>query len=605
MAHGSATRFPLILLGLLACLSCEQTPTELDDTTGQWETGWNWLHPLPSGENLLAFWGEGTEPELRWVQPGGGQQWVGGTWIDDPLLPTMPPDCIQSGDDMWLRHPESPVVWHFDGQALTEHLLTSGRGGQASISGVRAVWGFGADQAFAVVDYDVGSFDGETWEWTRVARISDLWGAAPDDMFGVHGPYIYHFDGVSWTVAHSVEGMSFSRLIGHGTDEVYAFDPDGGVAYFDGTHWETLPAMPDEEGDSYNELWANGPGSLLISSWRGDLWHWDGLAWNRLDDPDEFMPRLNGIWGDRNGSFRICGDSGMDLHFDGEAVLGYPEIGIPPDEPTAWRLPTLTEAAARSSSDLSVLCGSVVYGAGDRVFNYDGWGWTEEDLGVFGVTLYDLESFDGILYGVGSGGAFLMKEFESWEVVPTGAFVNFKCIWAADSDSLYIGADGGVVLRRMGDEWDYLSIPEVSSVQGIHGVDMTEVYVIADYKEIHRFDGISWVFEHEFGGSEYPREFWSMDDQLNIASTEGIYRREDGDWVLISALPTTIDCWATTADGSLLGLDSQGGGAHSFDGEAWTQEPSIRSHDLTAVTATEDGFIFAVGSLGTVVVSVP
>ncbi len=605
MTQGSVPRLTLILFGLLACLSCEQSPTEPGDTSGQWETGWSWLHPKPSGEDLIAFWGEGLEPELRWVQPGGGQRWVGGAWLDDPLMPALPPDCIQSPEDMWLRHPESPVVWHFDGQALAEHFLTPGRGGPASISGVRAVWGFGADRAFAVVDYDVGEFDGETWEWTRVARISDLWGAAPDDMFGVYGPYIYHFDGVGWSVSHTVEGMSFSQLIGYGADELYALDPEGGVVYFDGAQWESLPALPVQEGGPYDELWANGPGSILIQSWRGDLWHWDGMVWNRLDDPDEFTPRLNGLWGDRNGTFRICGDSGMDLSFDGEALLGYPEIGIPPDDFISWRLPTLVDVAAESSSDLYVLCGSVAYGAGDRIFNYDGQSWTEEELGVFGVSLYDLEYFDGILYTVGSGGAFLMKEFETWEVVPTGAFINFKCIWAADSDSLYIGADGGVVLRRTGEEWDYLSIPEVSSVQEIHGVDMTEVYVIASYQEIHRFDGNSWVFEHELGGSEYPRKFWSRNDQLHLATSEGIYRREEGSWVLISALPASIDCWTTTADGSLLGLDSQGGGAHTFNGEAWTQEPSIRSHGLTAATATVDGFIFGVGSQGTVIVSAP
>ena len=593
--------------GLLALiffgLDCDSTqrPREEPLPEPDWGAGWQWLHPRPSGTDVYALWGEGTEPALRWIEGGAVQRWEGGAWVAEPLVPSPMPECINGRDDMWWCAEGAPIVHHFDGVVTTDLMPLAERGGAVPPS-FDGIWGLGADCAFVAFDYDIGRFDGNSWTWRRVAPVRDLWGTAPDNVYAVYSGYIYHYDGTSWSVVHTEAGCGFTQLVGYSASEIYAVDPNGRIACFDGLQWQRLPDLPAAD-DGLPVFWANGPQDLMLCSWRGTIGHWNGSTWTLLEPALAFLPRINGIWGDRAGEFWICGDNGLLLRGGAAGLSSDLEIAIVGDEDSPF-LPALNAVVARSGREVYALRGGMAVGWSDAILRYDGETWAVDDLGVTHVTLRCLERCGDTLYAAGHGGALFVNESGGWALLPTGTFADLSAVWAAAPDTLFVGGDGGVVLRLQGDTWLEDALADTPSVRALCGLDARRVFAIAGYHEIHAFDGERWQLDAELPGGEYPQCFWTDGLAMYLLTDERLLRRGAAAWEPVAATPDWLTACATDAEGRLVAAGGDGG-VYRFDGANWIAEPQITTRGLTDLCALADGRLIAVGESATVITFVP
>ena len=583
----------MLLSVLLILPACDSTQGPSDSQEGD---SWRWLHPLPDGVSIDRFWGDG-EPQLLWRIGLPPMRLLNNHWVTDSRLPEFAPECINSPVDMWYRRGENAVAWHFNGVSSTPFPVETTERLDPTL---HAVWGFGAQHLFAAVDEDIWEYDRGWWTSTHLAWVRDLWGSSPEDMWAVYGEDIYHFDGRDWRVDHTAEGQDFHELAGFGPDEVYALDPNGTIAHYDGQQWTLLPAPDFPESVAFDFFFANNPDDILLSSWLGAMAHWDGSAWTELEPSLGYVPRVAGIWGDRQGGFLIYGGYGLRLRYDGETLRSDLTVEIASNSNPYTSLPTLEAVAARSLDDIYVLHGGFDFGSADAIYHFDGAHWAEEDLGLGAVTLYDMDEHAGSIFVAGKGGVLLENGGGGWSAVPTGASSDYRSLSVVSPDTLFLGTDTGQVRILRGAQWEQYDLPDNSTVAVIHALAGSLAYAFGYKPQVYRFDGTAWTVD--WSGQDagiWPRCLLDDGEHVYLVTQTALLRRDPDGWTLISTLPGEVGTAVGDGTGGLI-LAGNPGKVYRYREGTWSTDPGISGGSFTDMVALPGGEVVLVGGAATV-----
>jgi hypothetical protein len=244
---------------------------------------------------------------------------------------------------------------------------------------LRAVWGSGADDVFAVGE------DGAAFEWTGGQTLEThlgdgmnmygVWGTGPQDVFAVgavadrDAAVIMHKSSVGWIEITTSYPHAMRGVWGAGT-QVFAVGYDGVILsgrsfaagmqaspnpdipqttygpmlyavsgtspdnvmvaadvdttlYYDGTQWHEY-ADPTDRTRTYRSVFG-APGAGMDFYWGANyygLWHFTGKANPVLqlneerDQPQNFSRYIWGIWGPTNDRVVCVGDGGRIMTFD-------------------------------------------------------------------------------------------------------------------------------------------------------------------------------------------------------------------------------------------------------------------------------------------------
>ena len=65
-------------------------------------------------------------------------------------------------------------------------------------------------------------------------------------------------------------------------------------------------------------------------------------------------------------------------------------------------------------------------------------------------------------------------------------------MWGTSANDVYIGGDGGTIVRYDGVRWQTLGVPTTRDLRTIWGRGPTEIYAAGDSGTVLRYDGAAW-----------------------------------------------------------------------------------------------------------------
>lgn len=253
----------------------------------------------------------------------------------------------------------------------------------------------------------------------------------------------------------------------------------------------------------------------------------------------------------------------------------------PPDEEVTWQVPqeglpgALLSVWGTSSRDVWAVGADSRDGNGPLVLHFDGDGWTRVQTGQAQGDLWWVFGFDGgpIFMG-GDGGVILRGDGESFTLMDTPGTGTVFGIWGASPNDVWaVGGEspsaGGFAWRLTGDTWEPdVSVPmEIASDAAIwkmYGTSTTEAWAVTSTGEALQWDGATFTTTPTGVGSSL----------FTIYESGGVYAAVGG-----------------SASGFIV----------ENDGSGWRDAtPTPAPMGLSGVALSEDGAGIAVGLFGTV-----
>lgn len=247
-----------------------------------------------------------------------------GTWAAEP-------DRAYAVGGFWYEESEEgvPFALRFDGASWHPEEMPEGA------PALEAVWGFG-DAVWAVGRGGRGLIrSGGVWTLTGLGvevPMRALWGSRADDLWAAGGetdegtPVLIHNDGVRWTAAElpalPPEVHTLYGLWGTNATDVWAVGQVGTILHWDGTAWSLADAGVLEDlyavsGSNARDVVAVGGSETAVVA------RFDGTQWV---SEQRRLPRLTGVWTDRDGYSTIVGEAGTLVELDaGETRPESPE----------------------------------------------------------------------------------------------------------------------------------------------------------------------------------------------------------------------------------------------------------------------------------------
>ncbi len=255
--------------------------------------------------------------------------------------------------------------------------------------------------------------------------------------------------------------------------------------------------------------------------------------------------------------------------------------GGPTPEDGTWELvhaglpAALLSVWGTSSSDVWAVGGDTRDGAGPFVVHFDGESWERVETGETQGSLWWVFGFDnGPMYMGGDGGVILRYEGGAFTRMQTPGAATVFGIWGASPDDLWaVGGDsdstGGFAWRLVGDEWIEeptlpSDVPGQAAIWKMYGAGPDDAWLV----------GSSGVALHWDGNALTPGD-------TGVGSSLFTVHERDGRYVAVGGLATGI--------------------VVEHDGAGWTNAtPEPPPMGLTGVTLGRDGSGVAVGSFGVV-----
>jgi hypothetical protein len=249
-------------------------------------------------------------------------RWNGTTWtVDKPPAGTVD-NRILAG--VWSDGPSNgwavgnaATILHFDGTKW--NLVSDVNHPVAAVDNYNAVWGSGSDVWLAGGNGVLHCRSVTACSQDPVSGIDSLygiWGTSNANAWAVgsHGK-IMHYDGTQWTSVATPTSHRLVRLWGSSAANIWAVG-DSALVHYDGTSWadstgaasKIFSSAPPSGGlsNSFNlGLWGNGTKDLYVSTYFGQIYHYDGAFWSQMTLPGQgtnsFIGRITAISGYSGG----------------------------------------------------------------------------------------------------------------------------------------------------------------------------------------------------------------------------------------------------------------------------------------------------------------
>jgi hypothetical protein len=299
----------------------------------------------------------------------------------------------------------------------------------------------------------------------------------------------------------------------------YPPQSSGGIAHWDGVAWSTvsiqsMPSLLAVWGSASNNVWAVGSGSL----------HWNGTTWLRSDPAQS---NLYAVWGNAANDIWAAGNSGLVVHWDGDAW----STALEPQEKT-------NNGCAGNGREGS----GAIWGSGAN----DVWATTETA---------DLVHWNGL----------------AWSTVPTGASDALMGIWGSSSTDVWAVGCGGSIAHWDGNTWSAWPSPTHSHLHAVSGAAPNDVWAAGYAGTVVHWDGARWAVQ-QLPAAECtpPAPGWNGQQPDGSWSCMGRVGLEGTDWWLVwSTAPN--DVWlmgAWTSAGRSGGF--MGPAASHWNGTEWS-----------------------------------
>jgi hypothetical protein len=574
-------------------------PFEELPTNGMTVEGWQWMNPLPQGNDLRAVWGTSSSDVFTVGDYGTILQWDGQSWEAQPSGTTVPLNDVWGTDsERWAVGDEGTI------------LQWEGNGWSAVVSGtdqhLDGVWGVDENDVWAVGKSNtVLHWDGNTWTPRPIpsfgGSLNDVHGTGADDVWAVGGPgYLVHWDGSSWTKDRFDLGLTdqLQSVWAVASDTVWTsserHSPYPGILKWDGTSWAEWnpsgsPPRPDTaDATTGHVLWGTGPNDLWIATQHfafADIAQWDGTKW--IGHYPRIPHELLDMWGSGTDDIWVVGGSGVAAHWEGtdwEHAFG----GISED---------LTGVASAADQVWAVgRYGMVLHWTGGKLLNertqnktlWDVWAYSADDV-----------------WAVGNEGILLHWDGSHWTTASPPAGVNvgvttrLVTVWGSAPDDVWTAGRDGELWHYDGTVWSDVDIGTTDRLFGLAGSGPDDIYMLAT-DDAFPFQSTLWHYD----GSDWSpvstpstelRAIWgSSADDVWATAPEHILHFDGTSWSTFDSGPSTPsihhlwgrgpdDVWAAGSFGTVWHWD---GATWSFVASPTTGAQS--SVHLTGIAGTAD-----------------
>ena len=512
-------------------------------------SGWCWVHPLPTGNDLLAVLARG--PADVWLGGWYGAllHWDGTAWMDFNLTEgRITGIAAEPSGAVWVVG-DAGMAARFDGTGFT----ITDTGTQSDLAGVAAV---GADQVYAVgAGGTVIFWDGARWAPVTGLRLpipesSDtrpetrdllsVWGSGSSDVWIGGAGVLWRWQDGTWAVV-TVGSRSFTAITGTSASEVWFAGSDGAVLRWNGGSLSTV------HGSSVfgaGGIWVGDPNDVWVSYYHS-IEHWDGNAWTPLS----LSYSINGLSGAAAGDVWGVGTGGAIAHWNGRtwspAPPPAPGLTAPSQLPYGVRAlwvsgandvwlasmsflyhfdgSAMTSITPRPGvHNINVLWGSGprdvwAFGAGGEIIHWDGVHWslaentgTDEFLDgggssandIWAVGLHSAYHFDGV----------------SWASKNQGVeSTALQAVYTAGPGLAWAGGFNDTLMCWNGQNWSReTAIPSSSYTSGIKliwGTGPSNVWAFGE--NAYHYDGQTWdavadakIAQRGWGSG--PNDFWGV-----------------------------------------------------------------------------------------------
>lgn len=291
----------------------------------------------------------------------------------------------------------------------------------------------------------------QVFDAATLGGLSAVWGSGADDVFVAGGDseqgVIQHFDGQDWQAMTIPNVPRLTGLHGFGSADVFAVGEGGAVLHYDGIDWRELDAGTDRNlkgvwGATRDDLWIVGgdidSGSPILLNFNGI-----GFAEVAVPDNDRDAFALFAVWGFGSRIFAV-GSDGLIIERAGGAWRQAPTGPAADDDFLA--------ISGTSETNMVVVGGR----REGRISVYDGVRWrTQLAFGIEGLNGVHMIAASQAIIG---GGAGYLGDFDPLTNTlareASGTDLSLQAIWGDGSGGFYAvgGSDtraaGGVVLMR-------------------------------------------------------------------------------------------------------------------------------------------------------------
>lgn len=231
------------------------------------------------------------------------------------------------------------------------------------------------------------------------------------------------------------------------------------------------------------------------------------------------------------------------------------------------------------------------------------WGTSSTDVWAVGADALD-----------GSGPTVIHFDGESWESVPTGeAQGNLWWVFGFADGPIYMGGEGGVILRYESGVYTLMDTPGTDTVFGIWGANPSDVWAVGGTVDASggfawRLDGDSWVSEPSLpadvsDSAALWKVFGASADDAWIVGGNGVSLHWDGSTLEPGETGVGTSLFTVHAAGgtfAAVGGTASGIIVEHTDGQWRNVTPEPPPPGLSGVAIDDDGFGVAVGSFGAV-----
>jgi hypothetical protein len=231
------------------------------------------------------------------------------------------------------------------------------------------------------------------------------------------------------------------------------------------------------------------------------------------------------------------------------------------------------------------------------------WGTSADDVWAVGADALD-----------GTGPTVIHFDGEAWSSVPTGeAAGNLWWVFGFDEGPIYMGGEGGVILRYEDGDYTRMTTPGTDTVFGIWGATPDDVWAVGGGSDAMggfawRLSGDTWIPEPSLP-ADVPstaaiwKIFGTSTSDAWLVGSNGVALHWDGS--TLTQGDTGVGSSLFTVHESEGRYAAVGGSATGIiveyeDGQWTNVTPESPPPGLTGVTLGADGFGIAIGTFGAV-----
>lgn len=477
--------------------------------------GWCWEERAPQGYTLRSVFGSGSNNVWMVGDYGTILHWDGAQMIATNSGTTARLNGVwtSSSTNTWAVGAKGTIL-HWDGEKWG--LIPSG-----TTQNLNGIWGSGLESAWAVGD------SGTFLEWSNTfSQWSPIIPkpSEPSNLMAITGTgagllsYVnlwvgasnktWRWDGTSWT--SYAQNLSITGLSGSAGNNIWGIEFLGQLFHWDGMNWSKI-GNPEPNGGLRLGIWGNSPSSVWVVSTAGYISRWYQSTWTayQLD----LMPQgaLYAIWGSSSNDIWVVGGSGRVARWNGQ-----------------W-----TGFSSSASPPLSGI-----------------WGSSPNDI-----------------WSVGAQGTIKRWLGDRWISVPSGTTNDLTAIWGSRSNDVW-AVGNGALLRWQGSQWSAVTLNPDEKLTAIWGSG--------------------------------PSDIWAVGSKRFLASPAPIVHWDGSQWIAVpsNATKNLTAIWGSGPDD--VWAAGQAGTMIHWDGSQWLPVPSNTTSDLNALAGSESKNVFAVGAGGTV-----